>query len=112
MHKLFRSEKFFLLLWMSGFLWAVFWFFACFEHFEPHWFQRSGALPIITGTLLASRGGLRLSGRRLFFEIEQEEDTTDTYLDHVALRFGAIQILFGTAIASYGDLFIGWVASE
>ena len=83
---------------------------------DGHWFQRSGAILVISGVLLSSRRIIRKNSEELrraeeiinggtFVEAEeQKEEKKQIRRDINAFKIGPWFLLLGTLIWAYGDL--------
>ena len=92
-------------------LWNVAWLAYCATTHEWQWFMRSGAVTIVLGAVVSFRYVLRLTKEERirfrnmnFIEIFTESEKANQENDSVAVIYGVWIMIYGTAVAAYGDL--------
>ncbi len=92
-------------------LWNIAWLAYCAYTKDWQWFMRSGAVTIVLGAVISFRNVLRLTEEeRIHFrnmtiiECFSESEKSNQESDSVAVIYGVWVMIFGTAVAAYGDL--------
>lgn len=92
-------------------LWNIAWlaYGACSKDWQ--WFMRSGAVTIVLGAVISFRNVLRLTEEErvrfrnmTIIECFSESEKSNQESDSVAVIYGVWVMIFGTAVAAYGDL--------
>nr|WP_315849322.1 hypothetical protein [uncultured Rhodoferax sp.] len=92
-------------------LWNVAWLAYCAWSNDWQWFMRSGAVTIVLGAVVSFRNVLRLTEEErvrfrnmTIIECFSESEKSNQEGDSVAVIYGVWIMIFGTAVAAYGDL--------